>query len=158
MSHLSAFKTLEGEPRYLAAYDAALKRWPVPYDEIDIPTRFGTTHVVVSGPKKCAAVGALARVYGVVGHVVAQRDPFQPGLSGLRHRQNGASVCEARLVASSPFGPPGAPGEVNRRPAFGQGGERGQPEIDGHRFEAAGFGTRDQPGATIAASGLNRTP
>ena len=40
------------KPRYLAAYDAALKLWPVPYDEIDIPTRFGTTHVVVSGPKE----------------------------------------------------------------------------------------------------------
>ena len=48
-SQPSAFKTPEGEARYLAAYDAALKLWPVPYDEIDIPTRFGTTHVVVSG-------------------------------------------------------------------------------------------------------------
>lgn len=52
MSHPSAFKTPEGEASYLAAYDAALKLWPVPYDEIDIPTRFGTTHVVVSGPKE----------------------------------------------------------------------------------------------------------
>jgi pimeloyl-ACP methyl ester carboxylesterase len=51
MSHASAFKTPEGEARYLAAYDAALKLWPVPYDELDIPTRFGTTHVIVSGPK-----------------------------------------------------------------------------------------------------------
>ena len=51
MSHPSAFKTPKGEARYLAAYDAALKRWPVPVDEIDIPTRFGTTHVVVSGLK-----------------------------------------------------------------------------------------------------------
>ena len=51
MSHPSAFKTPDGETRYLAAYDAALKLWPVPYDEINIPTRFGTTHVVVSGPK-----------------------------------------------------------------------------------------------------------
>jgi pimeloyl-ACP methyl ester carboxylesterase len=25
--------------------------WPVPYEEIDIPTRFGMTHVVVTGPK-----------------------------------------------------------------------------------------------------------
>jgi pimeloyl-ACP methyl ester carboxylesterase len=52
MSHPSAFKTPGGEATYLAAYDAALKRWPVPYDEIDIPTRFGTTHVVVSGSKE----------------------------------------------------------------------------------------------------------
>jgi pimeloyl-ACP methyl ester carboxylesterase len=49
-SYPSAFRTPEGEARYLAAYDAALKLWPVPSDEIDIPTRFGTTHVVVSGP------------------------------------------------------------------------------------------------------------
>jgi pimeloyl-ACP methyl ester carboxylesterase len=52
MSHPSAFKTPEGEARYLAAYDAALKLWPVPYQEIDISTPFGTTHVVASGPKE----------------------------------------------------------------------------------------------------------
>jgi pimeloyl-ACP methyl ester carboxylesterase len=46
----SAFKTPEGEAAYLSAYNAALKLWPVPYDELDIPTRFGTTHVIASGP------------------------------------------------------------------------------------------------------------
>src|SRR5436190_2762123 len=51
MSRPSAFKTPEGEAAFLAAYDAAMKLWPVPYDEIDIPTQFGMTHVVVSGPK-----------------------------------------------------------------------------------------------------------
>lgn len=51
MSHQSAFKTPEGAATYLAAYDAALKLWPVPYEERNIPTRFGITHVVVSGPK-----------------------------------------------------------------------------------------------------------
>jgi pimeloyl-ACP methyl ester carboxylesterase len=47
----SAFKTPEGESAFLAAYDAAMKLWPVPYEEMNISTRFGTTHVVVSGPK-----------------------------------------------------------------------------------------------------------
>ena len=47
----SAFRTPEGEAAYLAAYDAAMKRWPVPYEDIDLPGRFGTTHVVASGPK-----------------------------------------------------------------------------------------------------------
>jgi pimeloyl-ACP methyl ester carboxylesterase len=51
MSHPSAFKTREGEASYLAAYDAALKLWPVPCDERDTVTRFGTTHILVSGPK-----------------------------------------------------------------------------------------------------------
>jgi pimeloyl-ACP methyl ester carboxylesterase len=47
----SAFKTPEGEAAYLAAYDAAMKLWPVPYEEVDIPSRFGMTHVVACGPK-----------------------------------------------------------------------------------------------------------
>jgi pimeloyl-ACP methyl ester carboxylesterase len=51
MSHASAFKTPEGEAAYLAAYDAAMKLWPVPYEDMEIPSRFGMTHIVVSGPK-----------------------------------------------------------------------------------------------------------
>ena len=46
-----SFKTPEGEARFRAAYDAVLKLWPVPREELDVPTRFGTTHVVVAGPK-----------------------------------------------------------------------------------------------------------
>ena len=49
-SPCSAFTTAEGKARFLAAYDAALRRWPVRCEEIDIATRFGTTHVIVSGP------------------------------------------------------------------------------------------------------------
>jgi pimeloyl-ACP methyl ester carboxylesterase len=51
MTHTSAFKTPEGEAAFLAAYDAAMKLWPVPYEEIEIPAQFGMTHVVASGPK-----------------------------------------------------------------------------------------------------------
>jgi len=51
MTYTFAFKTPEGETAFLAAYDAAMKLWPVPYEEIEIPTPFGMTHVVTSGPK-----------------------------------------------------------------------------------------------------------
>jgi pimeloyl-ACP methyl ester carboxylesterase len=51
MRPLSAFDTPNGEARYLSAYNAALKLWPVPYQELDVPTEFGSTHVVVVGPK-----------------------------------------------------------------------------------------------------------
>jgi DNA-binding PadR family transcriptional regulator len=27
-----------------------LAHWPVPYEELDLPTQFGTTHIIVSGP------------------------------------------------------------------------------------------------------------
>jgi pimeloyl-ACP methyl ester carboxylesterase len=47
---LPAFKSEESKARYMAAYDAALAAWPVPHQEIDVPTRLGLTHVIVSGP------------------------------------------------------------------------------------------------------------
>lgn len=47
---LPAFKSPESRARYMAAYDAALAEWPVPYAELDLPTRLGSTHVIASGP------------------------------------------------------------------------------------------------------------
>jgi pimeloyl-ACP methyl ester carboxylesterase len=46
---LPAFKSDESRARYLAAYDAVLAAWPVPSEEIDLPTPLGTTHVIASG-------------------------------------------------------------------------------------------------------------
>jgi pimeloyl-ACP methyl ester carboxylesterase len=51
MSQHTAFKTRAGEAAYRAAYDAEMKSWPVPYEEIDVPSRFGTTHVIACGPQ-----------------------------------------------------------------------------------------------------------
>jgi len=84
-AQLRAFRSDEGRARYLAAYDAVLKEWPVPFEELDLPTRFGTTHVIASGPPQApplvllpslaasatlwrpnvAALGANYRVYAV---------------------------------------------------------------------------------------------
>lgn len=59
MTQTSAFKTPEGEAAYLAAYEATMKLWPVPYEEIEIPTRFGVTHVFVTGPEEAPALVLL---------------------------------------------------------------------------------------------------
>jgi len=48
---ITVFRSPEGEAQYYAAYEAVLKQWPVPYEELFIPTRFGDTHVIASGPK-----------------------------------------------------------------------------------------------------------
>ncbi len=48
---LASFTSAKGEAEYFAAYDAVRKLWPVPYEEKDVTTRFGTTHVTVSGPE-----------------------------------------------------------------------------------------------------------
>ncbi|WAI00981.1 alpha/beta fold hydrolase [Methanogenium organophilum] len=50
-SQLSSFKSPKGEAEYQLTYDAVLKLWPVPFEEIDIITSFGTTHVIASGSK-----------------------------------------------------------------------------------------------------------
>ncbi len=46
------YKTRKDETAYLAACDAAMKLWPVPWEKIEISNRFGTTHVIASGPEK----------------------------------------------------------------------------------------------------------
>ncbi|HEY3374582.1 MAG TPA: alpha/beta fold hydrolase [Candidatus Aquicultor sp.] len=48
---LSIYKNSEGKSRCMALYEKALERWPVSYEQLDLPTRFGTTHIIVSGQK-----------------------------------------------------------------------------------------------------------
>jgi len=45
------FDSPEGEAHYLACYDEMLTRWPVQPDSLDVGTRFGITHVNVTGPQ-----------------------------------------------------------------------------------------------------------
>jgi pimeloyl-ACP methyl ester carboxylesterase len=49
---ISIFPSPEIEAQFDSAYAAALRMWPVPYEELTIPTRFGDTHVIASGPKE----------------------------------------------------------------------------------------------------------
>jgi pimeloyl-ACP methyl ester carboxylesterase len=52
MSNLpSAFKSPKGEAEYMVAYEASMRLWTVANEGMDIPSRFGCTHLVVCGPK-----------------------------------------------------------------------------------------------------------
>lgn len=48
--YLTVFKSPQAEAAYMAAYDSALKKWPVPYEEKYVPTAYGDTYMIVSGP------------------------------------------------------------------------------------------------------------
>ena len=48
---IPVFRTPEIEAEYNSAYEAALRFWPVPYDEINVSTSLGETHVIASGSK-----------------------------------------------------------------------------------------------------------
>lgn len=47
-----SFKTLEGENIYKAVYDQNLKLWKVPYERLNIPTSYGSTHILAAGGKE----------------------------------------------------------------------------------------------------------
>ena len=47
---LPIFTTAENRTTYLFAYEAMFALWKVPYDSIEVKTRFGSTHINVSGP------------------------------------------------------------------------------------------------------------
>jgi pimeloyl-ACP methyl ester carboxylesterase len=61
---LPAFASEAGRARYLAAYDAVLAAWPVPYEEIGVPTRLGPTHIVASGPPDAPPLVLLPSLAG----------------------------------------------------------------------------------------------
>ncbi|RSZ31446.1 MULTISPECIES: alpha/beta hydrolase [unclassified Variovorax] len=50
MTALPEFRSEEARVRYIAAYDAVVRDWPVPFEEIDVETRLGPTHLIASGP------------------------------------------------------------------------------------------------------------
>ena len=47
---IEAIRTPEIAARYLATYDALLRKWPVAFESLQIVTRYGSTHVIASGP------------------------------------------------------------------------------------------------------------
>jgi pimeloyl-ACP methyl ester carboxylesterase len=45
------FKSAKVEAEYMAAYEATMRLWRVTYESMDLRSRFGSTHLVVCGPK-----------------------------------------------------------------------------------------------------------
>jgi pimeloyl-ACP methyl ester carboxylesterase len=46
----SVYRSPEAEASLMAAYDSLLSEWPVSYSTTDVSTRYGSVHVIVSGP------------------------------------------------------------------------------------------------------------
>jgi pimeloyl-ACP methyl ester carboxylesterase len=62
---LAGWKTDAGRAPYIEAYDAAMRLWPVPFESRYVDTRFGSTHVVVSGSPELPPVVLLHAAHGV---------------------------------------------------------------------------------------------
>jgi pimeloyl-ACP methyl ester carboxylesterase len=59
----SPFKSAKGEAEYMAAYERAMELWPAAYEHMDIPGRYGRTHVVAAGPEGAPALVLLHADY-----------------------------------------------------------------------------------------------
>ena len=61
--YLSVFRSKSGEKEVMGAYDAIMDSWPVPYDDIFVPSRLGSTHIIISGPKDAPPVLLIHAFY-----------------------------------------------------------------------------------------------
>jgi pimeloyl-ACP methyl ester carboxylesterase len=64
--YLPVFTTPAAEAETMAVYQSMLARWPVPFTEMMIPTSFGDTHVIASGPEGAPPVILLHAFYASV--------------------------------------------------------------------------------------------
>jgi len=53
---ISKYKNEEAKQRCLALYERALKQWPIPFEEINVNTSFGTTHIIACGKKEASPI------------------------------------------------------------------------------------------------------
>jgi len=108
------FKSEAGRARYLAAYDACVRAWPVPCEALTLPTRLGPTHAIACGPIDAPPVILLPsfagsatawrlnteelsrhfRLYAV--DVIGQPGKSQ-AIRRLRHRRDYANWCSDLL-------------------------------------------------------------
>jgi pimeloyl-ACP methyl ester carboxylesterase len=47
----SIYRSVEARDRLMAIYDERLADWPVPFEELDVETSYGTAHAIASGPE-----------------------------------------------------------------------------------------------------------
>jgi len=64
----SIYKSPDGKRQIMALYEAVLRRWPVPYETISLPTRHGETFVIASGE---SSAPPLVLIYGAASNAVA---------------------------------------------------------------------------------------
>lgn len=91
-SPINLFKTPEDQAKYFAAYDAALKLWPVSYESSFANTPYGQTHIISCGPEDAFPLVLLHGGY-------ASSTMWFPNIADLSK--------EYRLLALDTMGEPG---------------------------------------------------
>lgn len=103
---LAQWKSEEGRAEYLAAYDKAMSLWPVGFESQVIPTRFGDTHAVVSGPSEAPPLLLL---------------PAAIGIGAIQWYHNAKTLSSNRRIYAVDF--VGAPGKGSQSDAMLDGAD-----------------------------------
>jgi pimeloyl-ACP methyl ester carboxylesterase len=61
--YLSVFRSKSCEKQVLEVYDSIIATWPVPYEDLFIPTCLGDTHIIASGPVKAQPIILIHAFY-----------------------------------------------------------------------------------------------
>jgi pimeloyl-ACP methyl ester carboxylesterase len=131
LEKIPVFRSPEGEAEYLAAYEVVLKQWPVPYEELYVPTGLGDTHVIASGPRDATPlvllhpsgagatiwyrnVGPLSQQYrtyavdtisepnkSILTHPIKRRHQRQQFATWIIDLLNGLQIDRAHIVGNS---------------------------------------------------------
>lgn len=75
----SLYKSPRGYAAMMRTYDAQLARWPVPYESRSVPTRYGRTHALVSGPEDAPP---LVLMHGLAANALV----WKPNITVLSRR------------------------------------------------------------------------
>jgi pimeloyl-ACP methyl ester carboxylesterase len=89
---ISPFRSAKGGAQYVAAYDASMGLWPVPYESLDVTTRYGRTHINACGSRDAFPVILLHGGY-------ASSTMWFPNIAALSSR--------FRVLALDTIGEPG---------------------------------------------------
>jgi hypothetical protein len=60
--HLSIYRNEETKSKLFSFYKKTLATWSVPYEEIMVQTRYGDTHVIVSGTEEALTTSSSSAV------------------------------------------------------------------------------------------------
>ncbi|MHB8076571.1 alpha/beta fold hydrolase [Desulfosporosinus fructosivorans] len=55
----SIYVNPENKAKIMSIYDKHLSQWPVPYESLKVSTRYGSTHIITSGPKDAPPIVLL---------------------------------------------------------------------------------------------------
>src|SRR5262249_13718416 len=68
---ISVFRSPAGKAKYMVDYEAQLAAWPLPYETLDAPSRFGRTHIIACGPREAPP---LVLLHGFCGDPIEWRE------------------------------------------------------------------------------------